>query len=193
MPPTNDAPPSGEPVSTGDDDKLQQLLNDWDQPVESKDVLKALQADLKSTKAELSVLRERDKARTETEATQTYEKELSDFIVPTLKGDLEVDNDLVEWWIDREGRKRPELVDLFEKRNENRKAFEDAMKELVPEFKEYAEDKGLATKGLAAAVKLAKSGDTKPESEVDLSAMSDSEFAAYSNKIFLQAEKGELK
>jgi hypothetical protein len=130
-------------------------------------------------------------------------------VVATVKGDLQVDEGFVESWINRKADSDPRLVELWEQRDSRKAQFQEAIKALQPEFKEYVEqltkqllpqkdeepEKGRkADRGLAAAVRSAREaapGATGYDA-VNWAGLAEHEFALKKAEVFKAAKEGRL-
>jgi hypothetical protein len=155
----------------------------------------------KST-SELKALRDEvEKLRT-AEADRTYRKEMDSFILPAVAGETGVDPDLVEMWVNKHAASDPALMALWNERAEKPKEFKAAIEALKPDFQKYAESKGLAKaapdkggKKLESAVRSARvtdAGKTHDFSNVNLGAMSDTQFAMHAAEVYRAARAGQL-
>lgn len=131
-------------------------------------------------------------------------------VVATVKGDLQVDDGFVESWVNRKADSDPRLVELWEQRDSRKAQFQEAIKALQPEFKEYVEqltkqlsppkqdeepDKGKkADRGLAAAVRNAReaSPGANGYDGVNWAGISEHEFALKKAEVFKAAKEGRL-
>lgn len=153
-------------------------------------------------KATVEALQKQVADLTAAEADRTYRKTMDDTIVPAVLGELKVDADLVEMWVNKQAASRPELMALWNERADKPAEFKAAIAALAPEFKTYAESKGLVKpatdekgKKLQTAVRSAR--DTTPAEkkgfeDVDLSKLSDNAFALHSAEVFRAAREGRL-
>jgi hypothetical protein len=154
---------------------------------------------------ELKALRDEvEKLRT-AEADRTYRKEMDSFIVPAVAGETGVDPDLVEMWVNKHAASDPALMALWNERAEKPKEFKAAIEALKPDFQKYAESKGLAAakkdqpdkggKKLESAVRSARvtdAGKAHDFSNVNLGAMSDTQFAMHAAEVYRAARAGQL-
>ena len=137
------------------------------------------------------------------EADRSYQKAMAETIVPAVLGELKVDADLVEMWVNKQAQNDPVLMALWNERGAKPKEFKEAIAALAPEFKKYAESKGLVKpegktaddKGkLQSAVRSAR--DTTPSKKefgnAELSKMSDQQFALHSAEVFAAARAWQL-
>lgn len=167
---------------------LNSLLADWDEP---KKAVKEESSEIEALKAKVASL-------SEAEGIRSYKAEMENVVIPKIKGDLDVDNDLVEFWVNKQADDDSRLQKLWENRSDNKKAFNDAIDALAPEFKKYAESKNLISKkannALAAAVKTARTSDSKSSSlkDVDFGSLSDNEFALKKAEVFRLAKANQL-
>lgn len=179
---------------------LDELRADYEAALASKS------APDKGSNKELEALRTKV-ANLEAEAgDRAYRKEMDQTIVPAVKGDLKVDEEIVEMWVNREAGRDAALMALWNDRAEKPKEFKEAIAALAPEFKKYAESKGLvqpAEKGagksddkgkLQSAVRSAR--ETQPTKkdfgDKSLAKMSDQEFAQHSQEVFAAVRAGQL-
>lgn len=148
--------------------------------------------------------------RLESHATRTsYEADMKS-IVATVKGDLDIDDFIVESWVNKRADNDPRLVALWNERDTKKAQFQEIVKSLAPEFQEFAKTRIIpkaapkndgdepsgkdAGKGLAAAVRNAR--DASPSSgydDVNFGALSDTELALKKTEIFRLASAGKLK
>ena len=156
-----------------------------------------------SPKATIEALQKQVADLTAAEADRTYRKTMDDTIVPAVRGDLKVDGDLVEMWVNKQAASRPELMALWNERSDKPAEFKAAIAALAPEFKAYAEAKGLAKaepeqskgKSVVSAVRSAREtapAEKKDFGDVDLSKLSDNQFALHSAEVFRAAREGRL-
>lgn len=141
----------------------------------------------------------------------SYESDMKS-IVAQVKGELEVDDWIVEAWINKRADSDPKLVKLWEERDTEKAQFQKVIQSLGPEFQEYAkgkilpkvepkneevkdkEDKKGSDKGLAAAVR--NSRDASPSSGYDdtkWASLGESDFALKKAEVFRLARAGKLK
>ena len=162
----------------------------------------------KGATSEVAVLRSEVEKLRNAEADRSYRKEMESFIVPAVNGELNVDADIVEMWVNRQAAGDPELMALWNARGEKPKEFKAAIEALKPDFAKYAETKGLSKKSesksdnkgkhgksVESAVRSARQTDAGKDrdlSSVNLSSMSDSEFAMHSAEVFRLARSGQL-
>lgn len=135
----------------------------------------------------------------------SYETDMKS-VVETVKGDLDVDDWIVESWINRKADSDERLVKLWNERDTKKSQFDEVIKSLTPEFQEYAKNRILPKpdedkdegkkpdKGLAAAVRTAR--DASPSSgyeDLDLGSLSERDYALKKAEIFRAARAGKLK
>lgn len=132
-------------------------------------------------------------------ANDAYKSEIST-VVETLKGDLDVDDFVVEAWINKQASEDPRLQELYEARDENPKKWKDAVKALQPDFEEYAKSRILSKanddKGVGAAVRASKNSPNMSDLSddgSDIAGMNDAEFALKKAEVFRLAKTGKLK
>lgn len=169
---------------------------------------KATQANGRSASSkesdELAALRKEVADLREVEADRNYRREMDEFLVPTVKGELEVHPKLVEAWLNEQAGSDSKLAEAWENRGKDRAAFEEAVAALVPKFEAYAEKEGIkgtaGMKGkpdpaLQAALRNARS--TRSESGGvefnDLGELSDTQFALRKSEIFRLSKNGQLQ
>lgn len=136
------------------------------------------------------------------EADRNLEQEMQSFLVPTVKGELEIDDELVRDWILKRADKDPELTELWQHRDKQRSKFDEAIKGLAPEFQKYAEAKNLlhgessnrSGNKLKAALRSSRETPTglRDYSTADLEAMNDHEFNLHKAEVFRLAASGQL-
>ena len=168
------------------------LLNEWEAgeekaKTEAKPKVSNLEARLAALESNNELL-----------AEDANKREISTTI-EVLKGDLKVDPDYVDFWVNKRAMDDPRLRDIFENRLSNPAAWKKVVKALVPEFKEHAKtvfpvhnDKG---NSLGAAVRAAKNagGDISLKGDVDYGSLSDADFAVEKARVFRLATSGQLK
>lgn len=177
-----------DPPENPEKPSLEQLLESWDKGVEKG-------GDKPSSDKTEAMARE--------VARLSYKLEMKD-IIGKVKGDLPVSDDFVETYVNMRAEKDARLQELWDNRDGNRRAFDDAMSEIGKEFRDFAkqngfqapsEDKGDDDKGLAAAARMAR--ETKPSGSdldnVDFGSLSDSEFGFKKQEVFRLAQAGKLK
>lgn len=183
--------------TTGTVKTLDELRADYEAALATKSA-----PDKGSSNKELEALRKQVSELQAEAGDRAYRKEMDETIVPAVQGDLKVDPELVEMWVNRQAGRDPVLMSLWNARGEKPKEFRDAIAALAPEFKKYAESKGL--------VPAEKSGkpDGKLQSQIrsaretlptkkdfgdkSLAGMSDQEFARHSQEVFAAARAGQL-
>lgn len=176
---------------------LTDLLKEWD------DDSTSVQADDKKS--------DDDKQDTRMARLEARESQRDmDALVQKVKGDLDVDDWIVQAWVLNEAANNPKMDKLWDDR-ENRQADLNKIvsKALIPGFKKYAEDKILpptddadktndkksASSKLGAAVRGARDSKVTTGSgldDVDWGSLSDSEFEAKKQEVFKKAAAGEL-
>ena len=197
---------SGKPDSTGKPGTgnqgavktLDELRADYEAALSSKS------APDKGNSKELEALRKQVADLTAEAGDRAYRKEMDQTIVPAVKGELKVDEEIVEMWVNREAGRDAALMALWNERASKPKEFKEAIAALAPEFKKYAESKGLVQpekaaksddKGkLQSAVRSAR--ETQPTKkdfgDVNLAKMGDQEFAQHAQEVFAAARAGRL-
>lgn len=179
---------------------LDELRADYESALASKSA-----PDKGSSSKELEALRAKVASLEAEAGDRAYRKEMDQTIIPAVKGELKVDEEIVEMWVNREAGRDAALMALWNARSEKPKEFKDAIVALAPEFKKYAESKGLVQadkptksddKGkLQSAVRSAR--DTTPTKkdfgDKNLAKMNDTEFAHYSQEVFAAARAGQLQ
>ena len=181
------------------------LLNEWDQSSKGtdsgKDAKKAsgLSEDVTARLERLEAL-----------ATRTsYESDMKS-IVATVKGDLDVDDFVVEAWVNRKADSDSRLVALWNERDSKKAQFQELVKSLAPEFQEFAktriikappktEEKETENRGkdakdsLSAAVRSSR--EASPSSgydDVSWSGMNENQFALKKAEVFRLQKAGKL-
>jgi len=181
------ADPKGPPENP-DKPTLDDLLADWDKRAE---------------KGGEKPGSDKTEAMAREVARLSYKLEMKD-IIGKVKGDLPVSDDFVETYVNMRAEKDARLQELWDNRDDNRRAFDEAMSEIGKEFQDFAkqngfkvesEDKGNDDKGLAAAARMAR--ESQPSGSgldnVDFGSLSDSEFGFKKQEVFRLAEAGKLK
>ncbi len=203
----SDPAKSGKPDATGkpgpeapDTGKtLSELRAEYERSLASQSA-----SDKDKSPGELTALRKEVESLRAEAAERSYRKTMGDTIVPTVLGDLKVDADLVEMWVNKQAQDDPELMALWNERTAKPKEFKAAIAALAPEFKKYAEAKGLVQpeKGgkksddgkLQSQLRSAR--ETQPSKHdfgsVNLSKMSDQEFALHSAEVYKAVRAGQL-
>jgi hypothetical protein len=165
------------------------------------------QADSKeSDQGEIAALKEQVNVLLEREADRSYKGEMNDFIIPTLKGDLEIDDFYVEAWANKQAQDDPRLQALWDERGTKRAEFQKAITLLAPKFQKSLEGKILVNQKqstddsvneseLASAVRKARESNSTPTSldDANLGAMSDQEFQLHKQEVFRLQMEGKLK
>lgn len=186
-------------LKSWDEGKAKETISgkpDKDEPVKTSDkdeIIKQLQSDVAQLKDD------------KTDAKD--EVDMGNFI-KGVKGDLDIDNPLVFGWIWDKVKEDQRISDIWLQRNEKKSEFQELVKSLVPEFKEYAKNNILpkgkdpaedkdddkdADKGLSAAVRSSR--QAKPGTDydsIDWPNLSPQEFAIKSAQVFRDAESGKL-
>ena len=191
--------PSGKPAAAAPDTgkTLSELRAEYEASLASQS------ASDKGKPNELEVMRKEISDLRAAEADRSYRKAMDDTIVPAVLGELKVDADLVEMWVNKQAQNDPVLMALWNDRAAKPKEFKEAIAALAPEFKKYAESKGLVKpegktaddKGkLQSAVRSARdtTSSKRDMSTVDLSGMNDQQFALHSQEVFRLARAGQL-
>ena len=165
--------------------KLTDLLNEWEKS-EEKPKLAAKPDELKDR---LSAIESRL-------ADDAYKAEMAS-VVGQLKGDLDVDDFMVEAWINKQADDDARLRDLYTNRDEKKSEWSQAIKALAPDFQDYVKQRiaPQPDKKLGAAVRAAKNADAGAslETDVNYGMLSDADFALKKAEIFRLAESGQLK
>jgi hypothetical protein len=145
----------------------------------------------------------------------SYESDMK-ALVTEVRGDLDVDYEDVERWLNTKADKDPRLTKAWDERHANKSRFQDVVKALVPEYQEYVKsfatrvskggekgkkdddegkNAGKDDKGLAAAVRQAR--DAAPSNgqfgDVKWAQLSDNELAAKKSEVFRAAKAGAFK
>ncbi len=196
----SDVAPNKPPENADTEGALSKLLDEFDAGAPKADSNKpADQSD------EVAALKEQVNVLVQREADRSYKSEMNDFIIPTLKGDLEIDNFYVEAWANNKASEDPRLQKLWDERGTNKTEFQQAIKLLAPEFQKSLEGKIVvknspdndagAESQLASAVRQARESNSKPSSvnDANLGAMSDQEFQLHKQEVFRLQMEGKLK
>jgi hypothetical protein len=179
------------------------LLNEWDQPASKgtdsgKDAKKApgLSDDVTARLERLEAL-----------ATRTsYESDMKS-IVATVRGDLDVDDFVVEAWVNRKADSDPRLVQLWNERDSKKSQFQEVIKSLAPECQEFAKTRIIkappkteeketgkdAKESLSAAVRSAR--EASPSSgyeDLSWAGLNDNQFALKKAEVFRLQKAGKL-
>jgi hypothetical protein len=135
-------------------------------------------------------------------------------LVTQVKGDLDVDYEDVERWLNTKADKDPRLTKAWDERHTNKARFQEVAKALIPEYQEYAasfakrvakpaekdekdggKDPVKGDKGLAAAVRGAR--EASPSSgqfeNVNWGQLSDNELALKKSQVFKAVKSGSLR
>jgi len=195
-PPTGDSKDTGKPGSddAGEQKNLSQILNEWEDEGSTDDKAALEKAASRDARLEALELRE---------AKRSYDNGM-DTLATILKGDMDVDDIIVKGWAENKASDNPKLIKLWENREQNKAAFDDAISALKPEFQKYVKTNVHAAvkdakkdddKGLVSAVKGAReiTGASSGFEEKDVAGMGDNEFALYKAEVFRLAEAGKLK
>lgn len=203
-------PQGGNPPGNGSDTpqgKLDKLLAEWDQATQGTDSGKPDKGKSADGTGGDALLKRMERLEAVLSRTN-YETDMKD-IVSEVKGDLDVDDWIVESWINRKADSDPRLVKLWEERDEKKGQFREVIKNLAPEFQAYAKDRILPKstdkddkddkadrnddRGLSAAVRSSRTAS--PSSgldDVNWSALSGPEFALKRAEVFRLAKAGKL-
>ena len=151
----------------------------------------------KGMEERLAAAEQKLSAYQQAEASREYRKEMDNFMVPTVRGELDVHPKLVEQWLNEQADRDPRLTEVWEKRGEDRAKFEETVAGLQEKFAAYAEKENLAgTTGtreskdpkakLQSAVRSARQSSSAPGdfSSVNVAALSDTEFALHKAEVF---------
>lgn len=204
-----DADRKGQPETSDKPKSLSSLLAEWEEkdkgdsgksPSEPKGEPKGPNAD------DIAKRLERLEA---SQVRSSYEADMKS-VVATVKGDLDIDDFIVESWVNRKADGDPRLVKLWEERDSRKAQFDEVIKSLAPEFQEWAKSRipakskeeepeakdksGKSDKGLAAAVRQAR--EASPSSgfdDVNFSGLSDQDFALKKAEVFRAVRTGALK
>jgi hypothetical protein len=186
-----DADPKGQPDPAEKPRSLNDLLDEWDASGKKPDSSKAKGGD--DLTARLSAIERRL-------ASDAYDKEMST-VVETLKGDLDVDDFIVEAWINKQAAQDARLAELYEARDENPAQWQKAIKTLQPEFEKYAKDRVVKPasdnddKGLGAAVRASKNSPHKSDLSddgSDIANLDPQQFELRKAEVFRLAKAGKL-
>jgi hypothetical protein len=126
------------------------------------------------------------------------DKKAKDDLVSELRGELDVDDFVVEGWIAKQAEDDPRLEDVYDGREKNPARWREVVKSLKPTFEEFVKTRlspASNERGVGAAVRAAKdsrSGAGLDVDDVDYGSLSDSEFAAEKAKVFRAARAGKL-
>jgi hypothetical protein len=201
----SNSPPKGADTPKGD---LEKALASWDAPkgTDGGDAGKK-PAETTTKDDEITALRAEV-------SRQSYESDMK-ALVTQVKGDLDVDYEDVERWLNTKADKDPRLTKAWDERHTNKARFQEVAKALVPEYQEYAasfakrvakpaegkkdeddgKDAGKGDKGLAAAIRSAR--DASPTGgqfeDVKWGSLSDHELAAKKHQVFSAAKRAALK
>lgn len=135
-------------------------------------------------------------------ASDAYDKEMSN-VVDILKGDLDIDDFIVESWINKQAADDSRLSDLYEARDESPGKWRSAIKALQPEFEKYAKERLMPAKsdnkderGIGAAVRASKNSPHTSDlgdDGSDIPNLDDAQFALRKAEVFRLAKAGKLK
>lgn len=179
-------------ADTGNKRSLSQLLDEYD---------KGSGADGKKEPPPDEGLKRKVDALEAEAAERSYQSGIEG-VIKTLKGDLEVDDFIVESWANKQAADDPRLQKLWEERASRKKEFNEAIEALKPEFQKYAQEKILGKESsggnnnsLVAAVRNARDSDPGggEMDDVKWGGLSDSDFALKKAEVFRLAKAGELK
>lgn len=199
------------------DGKLETLLAEWDQGAKGTDSGKPDKGKPagtgKSNPLEDRIARLEAEAEANKEVSEEtrYKADIPG-VVATLKGDLNVNDDYVEWWINREAKLDPRLAKSWDERDTNQAKFRQVIEALAPSFQKHAKEAILPKskdeddpttdgkgetkddKGLGAAVRSSR--DAKPshgDDDVNWAGLSGHEFALKRAEVFKAMKEGTLK
>lgn len=123
--------------------KLEALLNEWDaknpKGTDSGDPKSPKEGKTAGTGDEVATRLE----RLESLVDQTSYRSDMERIVAEVKGDLDIDDDFVEFWVNKRAEGDSRLVELWNQRDANKIQFRKVIEYLAPEFREYVKSKGL--------------------------------------------------
>lgn len=186
---------------------LDKLLKSWDEGKAKETISGKPDEPVKTGDKEIISRLEKRVEQLETTQTDAEDEvDMSSFI-KGVKGDLDADNPLVFGWIWDKVKEDKRISDIWLQRNEKKSEFQELVKSLAPQFKEYAKKNILAKdpvedkdddkdkdKGLTAAVISSRAAKSSTDYDsIDWSSLSPQEFEVKSAQVFRDAEKGKLK
>ena len=123
-----------------------------------------------------------------------FDKEMNENIIPKVRGDLDLDDTLVKGYVNQRATDDPRLMEVWDKRKSDPKAFEDMLGALSGEL---AEKFGSSSDAGRAVNAVRKSRESTPSlggfDNVDWAGMSDSDFELRKREVYKAAEKGQLR
>lgn len=128
-------------------------------------------------------------------AQRDYRDAMDDIVIPTLKGDMNVPTDYVEYWANKAAEADPRLLELWDDRKNNPTAFKEAIDALAPKFAESVTKQfgGGDPKKLLSTVKSSRETDGSPADsfdEVNWPSLSDTDFELKKRELFRAVERG---
>lgn len=135
-------------------------------------------------------------------AQRDYREVMRDDVIPTVKGDLDVPTDYVEYWVNKQADADPRLMEAWDNRKANPAAFKEVMEALAPKFQSHAEEQFGAKRAdsskpgskLVSAVRSSRQSTPNDGGfdGVDWVGMSDHDLALKKREVFKAAERGEF-
>lgn len=181
---------------------LDDLLASWESPSSDNSGDDRSSVDKAAPSDKTDPQEARIRALEEQLAASAYRNEMAS-VVSTVKGDLEVDDDLVEYWVNKRAESDPRLVSLWENRDGNAGRFKSALNALKEEFGEFAKERLVvgqaqnreSSRRAASAVAGARetpSGMAHGLDNVNWGSLGDSEFALKKAEVFRLQSAGKL-
>jgi len=192
--------------------KLDEYLNEWSAKKGDGDPA-ALIARLDALEKDNKTLHDKndayEKERQQFAEADAYTRDIKP-AVAILKGDSSATDEYAENWLNAMANKDSKLQALWNDRAENREAFEEAVKDLAPKFKEAAEAEAKAIlnvdddpqnddpagRSLSQAARIARNANLPTGGDLDdieWGSLSGHDFAVESQKVFAAMRSGELK
>ncbi len=194
-------PAGGTEDAGGGKSPLQTLLAEYEQATGGGEGASDNNAtEIQTLKAQLAEL-------TAANARESYRREMDDFMIPAVSANFDVRSKEVEAWLNEQADRDPRLLKIWENRENDRAAYETSVEALAKEFEKYAESEGIkpkddkdtgdpapkgGDKSAAAAVRSARqpASKAKADTDDDLAAMNDSDFALHKAEVFRVAKAG---
>jgi len=172
---------------------LEALFAEWDEHKDTSD------GDKVSKPALPSEILDRLSNLERAEVDRSYKSDMTG-MVAAVKGDLKIDDFIVESWINQRADGDERLVELWKDRDSKRPQLKAVTDTLRGEFADWAKDKKLsddksAGRKLSAAVASARDAgdsDTGTLGNTDWAGLSDTDFALKKAEVFRMAENGSL-
>ncbi len=200
------------PASAGTDaaspDDLAKFLASWDDDGEGK--ASPGKGDLKGDQPKgaesAAELRDRLAAMEATLARTDYQNAMGK-AVEQVRGDLDVDDFLVEAWLNRKAENDPRIVEVWNNRDRNQAAFDETLRLMSSEFRKYAVERKLAAgakgekdtsdtsgnEAKAARAGARSAGAPRGDDQYgSLSGLDDNAFALKKAEIFKAVQEGRL-